>query len=58
MALIYTKKRDEQESNIADPWNVYGVSFGKDAKVDSEKVAYEVASTCDDLPAMKKDDEQ
>lgn len=55
MGLIYTKKKDEETQNTADPWNVYGVGFGRESKADSKKVAWEVRSTTEDLPAGQKD---
>ncbi len=50
MALHYTKKKDEQTENTADPWNIYGVNFGKENKSDSEKVAWEL-TTIRETPA-------
>ena len=58
MGLIYTKKKDEETQNTADPWNVYGVGFGRESKVDSKKVAWEVRSTTEDLPAGQKDTDE
>ena len=55
MGLIYKKKKDEETQNTADPWNVYGVGFGRESKADSEKVAWEVRSTTEDLPTGQKD---
>ena len=55
MGLIYTKKKDEETQNTADPWNVYGVVFGRESKADSEKVAWEVRSTTEDLPTGQKE---
>ena len=51
MGLIYTKKKDEETQNSADPWNIYG----RESKADSEKVAWEVRSTTEDLPTGQKD---
>ena len=48
MGLIYTKKKDEETQNSADPWNIYGVGFGRESKADSEKVAWEVRSTTEE----------
>ena len=42
-------------NNSADPWNIYGVGFGRESKADSEKVAWEVRSTTEDLPTGQKD---
>ena len=50
MALHYTKKKDEKTENTADPWNIYGVNFGKENKSDSEKVAWEL-TTIREAPA-------
>lgn len=51
MGLFYQRKKDTQEdNNTADPWRLFGVTQGEDAKADSEKVSYEVRKTSDDLP--------
>ena len=57
MALHYTKRKDEQEKNTADPWNIYGVNFGKENKSDSEKVAWELR-TIKEAPAGLKETEE
>ena len=41
MALHYTKKKDEQTDNTADPWNIYGANFGRENKSDSQKQTWE-----------------
>ncbi len=57
MAIHYTKKKDEQTENTADPWNIYGVNFGKENKVDSKKVAWEI-TTIKEAPAEPLDNVQ
>ncbi len=57
MELRYHKKKKETvDENTANPWEVYGVDFGKSAKADSEKASYELRTTTEDLPTTVVED--
>lgn len=57
MALFYTRKQDnKEENNTADPWNNYGIDFGKEYRADSEQATSEHRKSSEDLPTALTDD--
>ena len=57
MGIFYTKKKDNFNKNTADPWNTYGVDFGKKGKADSQKETFINKSATEDLPALPVDED-
>ncbi len=58
MGIFYKRKKDNLDKNTADPWNTYGIDFGKASKKDSQEETYILKSATEDLPALPKEEEQ
>ena len=56
MGIFYSRKQEkERDNNTADPWNNYGIDFGKDKRADSEKATAQHRKTSKDLPTALTD---
>jgi len=58
MGLFYHRKKDTvDKNNTADPWNTYGVDYGKSSKKDSQKETFIHKAATEDLPAKPKEED-